>query len=526
MQAKRSFPRHVSCSRTKRSPCRPAGPSRATRARPNLSPTFAPWAANPGPLTQPPLVWIASPERSDGRAHRRRGPALRVGRRQRAARARGEDPPQPVLRGRLHLCLPGPPAGHDARRDEAGRPVRRAHVLARGLASRRQGGRDSAARGQRAATRRARTHPQRPPRRRRLALRHADRLGTRAGKAGVVGQHRRRRDGERRAGRRRRGLGRPFRARHRAPARRWAPFRPARGQLLLPRCPQREGHPRRARAAGQLPRRPEQRAGLVPALVHRLRHPARRTRGRAAAGRAQPALPAVLAPEPQLPALDDELRLDQRRHAARPGLERAVARSREPRARLALDPGHDLQGGQGVLGPHHLRVPDRGPHAPHARSGLRGDDRRPAAPGAQRRDAGRRAAGEDARRGSRGHRRRARAAAALVTQARHLARRESARVPRGDSPRPRRGADRAGAAARVSRTTARRGPAASRHAPLDRAAHRLGRHRDPARRMAGRHCCGGSCAKGRARRPRAASRRRWRASRRPRGRRLPATGGA
>ena len=72
-------------------------------------------------------------------------------------------------------------------------------------------------------------------------------------------------DGQRRAGRRRRGARRALRARHRPRAGGRRDRRLARQQLLLARRRERERDSRGAGAARQLPGRPQQRTGLVPA---------------------------------------------------------------------------------------------------------------------------------------------------------------------------------------------------------------------------------------------------------------------
>ena len=179
-------------------------------------------------------------------------------------------------------------------------------------------------------------------------------------------------------GRRRRGARGPLRARHRPHARGRRDRRLAGQQFLHAGQRKRERHPRGAGSARQLSRRPQQRPGLVPALAHAGRRARRRARERARAGGAEPRLQPVLAPPARLPARHDELHRHQRGRPAHAGLGGSGARPREPHRR---GPGLPVLCGQGALdreGVRRLRLPDRGPDAPHAGRRLRGSRREPA----------------------------------------------------------------------------------------------------------------------------------------------------
>ncbi len=281
----------------------------------------------PGRLGREPRaahLAVAGVDRRPGTAHRPSDRARRplLPRRQRDGPARPRAPAraQPFLGRCLDLRASRPTDGDCAGRVRSRRRVRRAHALAGGLARGRPGAGRSHLGIAHAPARHPRALPQRAPRRGRLAARDPPGVGARAREPRLGGPPGARLHPQRGPGRRRRGLGRALRARHRAAARGRPPLGPAGLELLHARQREREGDPSRAGAARQLPRGPEQRAGLVPALLRDARDPARRPRRRPGAGRAQPPLPAVLAPPARVPALLHELRLHQRGPASRAGL--------------------------------------------------------------------------------------------------------------------------------------------------------------------------------------------------------------
>ena len=290
---------------------------RAGRARRRRSARMARGAARLGRRDYPPLVWIAAPDvvagarlADDGDRARHCGGDLAF----RARRRRSRSTARTSTRRRRASSR----CGRSRCAERSRRRHRRAHAVARGLS------------GSPSSRRCAPLSPARPAALALRALVRADPAGRRAQSVrrldacgGAIGARRRsarscgaRDHGQRRAGRRRRGARRALRARHRPRAGGRRDRRLARQQFLHARHRERKGHPRRARSARQLPRRSQQRTGMVSAVVHARGGALARPRPRAAAVGARSRLQPVLAPPARLLPPDDELHQHQRRRAA------------------------------------------------------------------------------------------------------------------------------------------------------------------------------------------------------------------
>ena len=389
---------------------------RVVRARRDARPTIcargSPRASPDAPPEYPPLVWVAAPHVVAGARLSADATALDMRRGTLRASLVAEDRAQSLLFRRARRpqffaqrTRQGARHGSTTARSSCARCGPRTS----GSTARRRA--QPLAAGPAADARAARAHARRARRRRAEPLRRVDAVAARSRRAtpvppgravlGIMVNGAQGDDDEAHA--------RPLRARHRPHARGRRDRRLARQQLLHARQRKRERHPRRAGSARQLPRRPQQRPGLVPAVAHAGRGARRRPRAPRSCRRA-------------LNRVYNQFWRHQLvyRHATMncTGISVDVLRAlgwdvpaRGPASRLVAALGFPvLRASRSARSPRRciaLRLSDRGPDAAHAGGRLRGSRREPACarrdgPAAATPRTGR--ARADARRGHRRHR--------------------------------------------------------------------------------------------------------------------------